>query len=162
MSRVRSGFHTKRWARSYEASASATIGSGSPVAPAFSAPLGIDRQALDAVASSEAVRAEVAALDELVGDRSLILRSDRIDPSKNIVPGFHAYDALLADQAQWRERVVFVAMLNASRQGLAEYLAYHQEVEDATAHASTSGGRRATGNQIVLDTTTITSAASRD
>ncbi len=151
MSRVRSGFHTERWARSYEASASATIGSDSPVAPAFSAPLGIDRQALDAVASSEAVRAEVATLDELAGDRSLILRSDRIDPSKNIARGFHAYDALLADQSQWRERVVFVAMLNASRQGLAEYLAYGQEVEDAAARVNERWATR-DWQPIVLDT----------
>lgn len=151
MSQVRCGFHTERWARTYEASATATIGSDVPLAPAFSAPLGIDREALDAVASSDAVRAEAAALDELVGDRSLILRSDRIDPSKNIVRGFHAYDTLLHDHPQWRGRVVFVAMLNASRQGLVEYLAYHQEVEEAAARVNERWATR-DWQPIVLDT----------
>jgi trehalose 6-phosphate synthase len=151
MSQVRCGFHTERWARTYEASATATIGSDVPLAPAFSAPLGIDREALDAVASSDAVRAEAAALDELIGDRSLILRSDRIDPSKNIVRGFHAYDTLLHDHPQWRGRVVFVAMLNASRQGLVEYLAYHQEVEEAAARVNERWATR-DWQPIVLDT----------
>ena len=151
MSQVRCGFHTERWARTYEASATATLGSDVPLAPAFSAPLGIDREALDAVASSDAVRTEAAALDELVGDRSLILRSDRIDPSKNIVRGFHAYDTLLHDHPQWRGRVVFVAMLNASRQGLVEYLAYHQEVEEAAARVNERWATR-DWQPIVLDT----------
>lgn len=151
MSQVRCGFHTERWARTYEASATATLGSDVPLAPAFSAPLGIDREALDAVASSDAVRAEAAALDELVGDRTLILRSDRIDPSKNIVRGFHAYDTLLHDHPQWRGRVVFVAMLNASRQGLVEYLAYQQEVEEAAARVNERWATR-DWQPIVLDT----------
>ena len=53
-----------------------------------------------------------AELDEIVGDRQLVLRSDRIDLSKNIVRGFLAYDRFLDTHPEWRERVVFVAMLN--------------------------------------------------
>ena len=37
--------------------------------------------------------AAAVELDELVGDRKLMFRSDRIDLSKNIVRGFHVYDA---------------------------------------------------------------------
>jgi trehalose 6-phosphate synthase len=61
----------------------------------------------------------------------MVLRVDRIDPSKNIVRGFLAYDLLLETRPEWRERVVFVARLNASRESLAEYQAYRQEVESA-------------------------------
>ena len=78
----------------------------------YAAPLGPDPDALAELAASPATAAAAAELDELVGDRKLILRSDRIDLSKNIVRGFHAYDELLADHPEWRERVVFVAMLN--------------------------------------------------
>ena len=76
-------------------------------------------------------RAAAAELDELVGDRALLLRTDRIDPSKNVVRGFLAYERLLEEHPEWRERVVFVAMLNASRETLAEYAAYRQEVAQA-------------------------------
>ncbi len=81
------------------------------------------------MADSPATAAAATELDELVGDRKLVLRSDRIDLSKNIVRGFHVYDELLATRPEWRERVVFVALLNRSRESLPEYLAYEQEVD---------------------------------
>ena len=59
----------------------------------------------------------------------MIARSDRIEPSKNIVRGFLAYDRLLEARPGLRGRVVFVAMLYPSRQTLPEYLAYANEIE---------------------------------
>ena len=56
-----------------------------------------------------------------------------MEPSKNIVRGFVAYDHLLADHPEWRERVVFVAMLNASRETLPAYVRYADEVATAAA-----------------------------
>ncbi|HYD08718.1 MAG TPA: trehalose-6-phosphate synthase, partial [Acidimicrobiales bacterium] len=56
-------------------------------------------------------------------------RVDRIELSKNIARGFHAFDDLLRTYPEWRDRVVFVACVYPSREGLAEYLAYRQEVE---------------------------------
>jgi trehalose 6-phosphate synthase len=131
MAAVRCGFHTVRWAEAYEASVRTVLGADAPFAGAFAAPLAPDAPALQAVAGSEAARAAAAELDELVGDRALVLRTDRIEPSKNIVRGFLAYDRLLEKHPDWVERVVFVAMLNASRQALAEYAAYRQEVAQA-------------------------------
>ncbi len=129
MAAVPSGFHTERWARAYGASAREILGRD-PVAP-YATPLGPDPEALTALAASPATAAAAAELDELVGDRKLVLRSDRIDLSKNIVRGFHVYDELLETRPEWRERVVFVAMLNRSRGSLPEYQAYEQEVDQA-------------------------------
>jgi trehalose 6-phosphate synthase len=53
--------------------------------------------------------------------------------SKNLLRGFWAFEELLEQQPRWRERVVFVAMAYPSRQGLAEYLAYQNEVESTVA-----------------------------
>jgi trehalose 6-phosphate synthase len=89
-------------------------------------------------------------LDDVVGDRKVILRIDRIDPSKNIVRGFLAYDQLLARHEEWRERVVFVARLTPTRESLAEYLAYRQEVEQAAARVNDRWAR-ADWQPIVLD-----------
>ena len=106
----------------------------------YATPLGPDPAALAALAASPAARRAAVELDELVGDRKLVLRSDRIDLSKNIVRGFHVYDELLATHPEWRDRVVFVAMLNRSRENLAEYLAYEQEVDQAAARVNDRWG----------------------
>ena len=123
------GFHAARWARAYEASARDTLGEAARLSPTFVTPLGPDPDALAATAADLDTRAALAELDGLVGDRAVLLRVDRIDPSKNVLRGFHAYDRLLELHPAWRERVVFVARLNASRETVAEYQAYHQEVE---------------------------------
>ena len=72
----------------------------------------------------------------MVGDRLVIARSDRIEPSKNIVRGFLAYDRLLEARPGLRGRVVFVAMLYPSRQTLPEYLAYANEIEQVVARVN--------------------------
>ena len=130
------GFHIKRWADAYRQSARAALGRRESIAPSFTATLGPDVAALEAVAGSHDARAAAAALSEAVGDRLVIARSDRIEPSKNIVRGFLAYDRLLEARPGLRGRVVFVAMVYPSRQGLAEYLAYENEVEQAVARVN--------------------------
>jgi trehalose 6-phosphate synthase len=127
------GFHTKRWAEGYRQSARATLGKGAQIVAPFAASLGPDIAALEEVAVSAAARTAAATLADAVGDRLVIARSDRIDPSKNIVRGFLAFDRLLEARPGLRGRVVFVAMVYPSRQGLAEYLAYENEVEQVVA-----------------------------
>ena len=113
MASVPSGFHTARWARAYEASARTMLGAEAAITPSFATPLGPDPDALAEEAPARSCLRCGAELDELVGDRKLILRTDRIDPAKNIVRGFLAFDELLTRHAEWRERVVFVARLDA-------------------------------------------------
>lgn len=131
MASVPCGFHTRRWARAYEASTREVLGDDADIAPWFVASLGPDAAALEEVAASPEARASGRDLDDLVGDRAVILRTDRIEPSKNVVRGFLAYDLLLEQHPEWRERVVFVALVYPSRQGRPEYLAYAQEIEQA-------------------------------
>jgi trehalose 6-phosphate synthase len=129
MAAVPSGFHTTRWARAYSAASEEVLGRA-PMEP-YAAPLGPDPDALAELAAAPATEAAAAELGARVGDRKLILRSDRIDLSKNIVRGFHVFDELLAIRPEWRQRVVFVALLNRSRESLPEYLAYELEVDQA-------------------------------
>jgi trehalose 6-phosphate synthase len=70
----------------------------------------------------------------MLGDRRLIARVDRIELSKNLLRGFHAFDDMLTRHPDLRERVVFGAFCYPSREGLAEYLAYRQEVEWLVRH----------------------------
>jgi trehalose 6-phosphate synthase len=120
------GFHTRRWARSFEASCRELAG----VEPrTFVAPLAPDADDIGGVAASDACAAALSELDAAVGDRALLVRVDRIELSKNLLRGFLAFDDLLERYPEWRERVVFGAYCYPSREGLAEYLAYRQEVE---------------------------------
>jgi trehalose 6-phosphate synthase len=151
MATVPAGFHTQRWADAYAASVRTMLGLEAPAAGAFAAPLGPDADLLAESAAMPETRQFVMELDELVGDRALVVRVDRIDLSKNIVRGFLAYDRFLARYPEWRERVVFVAMLNRSRDTLAEYLAYQQEVEQAVARVNGRWSRPG-WDPIVLDT----------
>jgi len=127
------GFHTARWARAYEASARQVLGAEAPITPPFVAPLGVDVDALTRAAAEPAVAHAVDDLDARIGARTLILRVDRVEPSKNVVRGFLAFDLMLDEHPEWRDRVVFVSRLYPSRESLADYLAYRQEVEQAVA-----------------------------
>lgn len=122
------GFHSARWARAFTASATEVLGAA-PAGATFVAPLGPDSHALAVAREAPDVAAARDALAAKVGDRIVIARADRIEPSKNLVRGFLAYDLLLESRPDLRGRVVFVAMVYASRQGMAEYLAYANEVE---------------------------------
>jgi trehalose 6-phosphate synthase len=84
---------------------------------------------LETVVTSEASTRWDGWLTSLLGDRQLILRVDRVELSKNLLRGFLAFDELLEVHPELRERVMFVALVYASRQGLPEYLAYRTEVE---------------------------------
>ncbi|HEY5155940.1 MAG TPA: trehalose-6-phosphate synthase, partial [Acidimicrobiales bacterium] len=124
------GFHTRRWADAFTASCREVIGREPTT---FVAPLAPDPADIAGVAASPACTDALVALEAEIGDRKLIVRVDRIELSKNLVRGFHAFDDLLDRYPQWRERVIFGAFIYPSREGLAEYLAYRQEVESVIA-----------------------------
>ena len=120
------GFQAPRWAAAFEASCQALLGR---TCPTFVSPAAVEPADIASVAASPACVAALAELHRHVGDRRLIARVDRIELSKNLLRGFHAFDELLERRPQWRERVVFGAFVYPSREGLAEYLAYRQETE---------------------------------
>lgn len=130
----RCGFHSRRWATAFAASAREMGLAATP--DTFVSSLGPDPEALARELTAAPTSQAAAELDELVGDRKLLLRSDRIEPSKNIVRGFLAYDLLFESAPELRERVVFVAMLHASRQSMPEYQAYASEVDTTAARVN--------------------------
>lgn len=145
------GFHAARWRDAFAASARTVLATPSDPVDAFVAPLGADAAALAEARAGDDARSAMAWVDEIRGDRRLIVRADRIEPSKNIVRGFLAYSTFLEQHPEWRERVVFLALLYASRQGLPDYLAYEQEVRDAAVRVNDRWGTPS-WTPIVLDT----------
>jgi trehalose 6-phosphate synthase len=134
-----STFHTRRWGSAFEASCRHLF--GSQVRPTVAVtPLAPDPEDLASAGSSPACAAASRELREAVGERKMLVRVDRIELSKNVLRGFHAFDDLLERHPEWRERVVFAAFLYPSREGLAEYLAYRQEVEGLVARLNDKWG----------------------
>jgi trehalose 6-phosphate synthase len=76
--------------------------------------------------------AEVALYEEeiarQVNDQKVILRVDRLEPSKNILRGFQAYESLLEMHPEYRGNVIFMAFLIPSRVGVEEYQTYLDEI----------------------------------
>ncbi len=122
------GFHCARWADAFVASCRSLL----DVDPnTFVAPLGPDPDDIRGVAASGRCQDALRELDELVGNRRLVVRVDRMEPSKNLLRGFEAFDELLDRHPALREQVIFGAFCYPSREALPEYVAYRSEVEAA-------------------------------
>jgi trehalose 6-phosphate synthase len=88
-------------------------------------PISIDVRALRERAGQDDVAAHRRELRR--GSERLLLRVDRLEPAKNILRGFEAFEELLVRHPEWRERVRFLALLNPSRQAIPEYQAYAED-----------------------------------
>jgi trehalose 6-phosphate synthase len=131
------GFHTSRWESAFRACcADMDVDPGRT----FVSALVPDAELLASRAAAPDCTEARQRLDELVGDRQVILRVDRIEPSKNLLRGFWAMDELLRARADLRGRVVMLALAYNSRQSLAEYIAYGNEVEHAAARVNEQWG----------------------
>ncbi|MFJ3642685.1 trehalose-6-phosphate synthase [Streptomyces sp. NPDC090108] len=126
----RAAFLTRRWADAFTACCHDVLGPGIPSGTRIGVHgLGADADFLRERAHRADVAERMAALREEIGEgRRTIVRVDRTELSKNIVRGLLAYRQLLADHPEWRERVVHVAFAYPSRQDLAVYRAYTDEV----------------------------------
>ncbi len=103
-------------------------------------PISIDVDATTRIATSRAARRRA---DQLLGAtrERVIVRVDRLEPSKNIVRGFLAYEALLQRHPRLRGRVSFLAFLVPSRTGLREYGDYGRSVQNEVDRINARFGR---------------------
>ncbi len=127
------GFHAHRWEAAFRACyADPELAAldGRVTAPAtFVSSLSSDHDGLLAEAASDDCARSVEALRAETGGRRIVLRVDRVEPSKNIVRGMLAFEELLIAYPEWIDKVVHVALVYPSRQGLADYLALGAEVD---------------------------------
>jgi len=91
-------------------------------------PISIDTQGLRQFAETEEVKSYRQQTAQSHGEWQIILRIDRIEPSKNIVRGFQAFGELLELHPEHRGKVKFLALLVPSRLGVNEYGSYLDEV----------------------------------
>jgi trehalose 6-phosphate synthase len=136
------GFHAGAWAEGFracfadaelaalagEAGAARARAAGAGAPPTFVSSLSPDHEGLLAEAAGPRCVASVAQLRAETGGRRIILRVDRVEPSKNILRGMLAFEELLVSHPEWLGRVVHLALVYPSRQGLADYLALGAEI----------------------------------
>jgi trehalose 6-phosphate synthase len=103
-------------------------------------PISIDVDATRLVSGSRAARRRADQLSGAARER-VIVRVDRLEPSKNIVRGFLAYEALLQRYPRLRDRISFLAFLVPSRTGLREYGDYGRKVQAAVDRINARFGR---------------------
>ncbi len=121
------GFHTERWARNFLRSCDDVLGPGRRPRVVHH-PISIDVAEFEELAASAEVVDRETEL-RAAHPEQLIVRVDRVDPSKNVVRGLHAFELLLDLHAEWRGRVSMLALLDPSREAIPEYIAYRDEIE---------------------------------
>ncbi|WP_419996007.1 alpha,alpha-trehalose-phosphate synthase (UDP-forming) [Streptomyces boninensis] len=126
----RAAFLTERWAEAFARCCEERFGDTQGTWLGVHA-LGADADFLRARSQRADVAERMAALRAEIGGegRRTVVRVDRTELSKNIVRGLRAYEALLRDHPEHRERVVHLAFAYPSRQDLAVYRDYTAEVE---------------------------------
>lgn len=90
-------------------------------------PISIDPNEFEELARSEDVMKQEDYIKNLPG--KLLLRVDRMDLSKNIVRGFHAYGRMLERHPEMKGEVTFLARLQPSRGDIPEYARYAEAIE---------------------------------
>ncbi|MFQ3567378.1 MAG: trehalose-6-phosphate synthase [Aggregatilineales bacterium] len=91
-------------------------------------PISIDIAALEALAETDEVKSYSRLFDETLGTEKVILRVDRVEPSKNILRGIIAYRDLLRTYPEYRGKVMMLALLVPSRTEVAEYRHYLRDI----------------------------------
>jgi trehalose 6-phosphate synthase len=103
-------------------------------------PISIDVETLRQLAASPEVAKYRSTIQEVVGDRQMILRIDRTEPSKNIVRGFLAFEEMLALYPEHLGQVQFLALLVPSRMDVDEYQDYLDELMAAAGRVNAQYG----------------------
>lgn len=113
-------------------------------------PLGVDADYLQERVRRQDVEEQRRAVADMARGRSLIVRIDRMELSKNILRGLDAYALFLERNPRARGKVVHFVLAYASRRGLPEYEAYTAEVKSA-AEAINDRFRTRTWEPVVLE-----------
>jgi trehalose 6-phosphate synthase len=103
-------------------------------------PISIDVGSLRQLAESQEAAEHLSEIQNVASDRQLILRIDRIEPSKNIVRGFQAFEEMLQLYPEHHGQVQFLTLLVPSRMEVDEYKNYLDELMAATGRINAKYG----------------------
>jgi trehalose 6-phosphate synthase len=105
-------------------------------------PISIDVESLRELAASEKVKEYHNEITQSTKSCQLIVRVDRIDPSKNILRGFQAFEEMLELHPEHRGNVQFLAILVPSRLDVGEYQDVLDELMAVVGHVNANFGEQ--------------------
>lgn len=91
-------------------------------------PISIDVDKVQTLVDEPQARLQKGQLISQIGDRKLILRVDRVEPSKNILRGLQAFRILLEEHPEHHGEVQMVMLLVPSRMEVDEYQSYLRDI----------------------------------
>ncbi len=91
-------------------------------------PISVDVEKIESIAQEPHVQNTRKQIERYINGRKLILRVDRIEPSKNILRGLEAYRILLEKNPQYRQKVQMLALLVPSRMEVDQYQNYLKDI----------------------------------
>ena len=100
----------------------------SRVVQATAYPISIDIEQVRSLMKETETQLLKSQLINFVSDRQLILRVDRIEPSKNVLRGLKAYRTLLESHPEHHGKIQMLCLLVPSRMEVEEYKDYMQEI----------------------------------
>ena len=112
------GFHTAGWRSAFLACVERFVPAGLGSTRVVAHPISVDPGEFERRAGDPAVLARAAEI-EARRPEQLVVRVDRVDPSKNIVRGFEAFALLLERHPEVHGKVGFLALLAPSREDIA-------------------------------------------
>ncbi len=93
-------------------------------------PIGIEPTELDEFAETEECEAQRRELEAAVKGRTVILGVDRLDYTKGLPQKLLAFEELLRQNPELREKVVLIQVASPSRTSVAEYQALKRELDE--------------------------------
>ncbi len=104
-------------------------------------PVAVGAQEIREAAATDRASRLRRQIDKIRGGRKLLLRVDRLEPSKNILRGFLAFELLLQKHPEWRGQVVFLALLSPSREEVPVYRDYAADCRETADRINGSFGK---------------------
>ncbi len=124
---TKAGFHTPIWESRFKEAYKFYLHS---VPDTFNIALGVDPKSLEAVKASDSFKTNQDSIRKESESYTLIVRSDRLEPSKNILAGFNAFEKFLENNPKYLEKVIFKAYIYPSRTEIPEYFDLSKKVVD--------------------------------
>lgn len=91
-------------------------------------PISIDVDQVQSLSQTDETELWKSQLVNFISDRKLILRVDRIEPSKNIIRGLKAYRTFLENHPEQHGKVQMIGLLVPSRMEVEEYQDYMEQI----------------------------------
>jgi len=104
-------------------------------------PVAVGAQEIRQAAASDRAGRLRTQVEKIRGDRKLLLRVDRLEPSKNILRGFLGFELFLQKYPGWRGRVVFLALLSPSREEVPAYRDYRADCRETADRINAAFGK---------------------